>query len=150
MGAPRLSASRVWVLVMVGSVAVAYANPALIPRASPGPAATDESPTETARPPATWPAFVPTTYRGDWTQLTWIDYPAGTYRFEWSAQGILPDGQISACQIDIHLEKISIASHHVAEGTTDRGAVTVSLPRGNYGLTIDGTGCEWTVAVQAA
>ncbi len=143
--------------MIVGSVAVAYVNPTLIPRASVVPAApAAASLTAIARPVTLTP---PTTYRGDWTQSTFVIYRAGDYTFAWEAVGVDPSGEAAACRIEIRIETlgagatgdaIRITARDVSAGSTERGSSTLALRGGAYDLTIDGTGCEWTVAVNAA
>lgn len=100
------------------------------------------------------PSFGPTTYAGNWTQLTGVAYPPGRYLFGWAVSAPSAAG----CAISIRLipvipppraQHVVIAARTLTAGATDTGSATVTVLGGDYDLLIDGTGCEWKVTVTA-
>lgn len=105
-----------------------------------------------------WPALE-SVYKGHGVHLTAVTIPVGHYTISWSAIGAGPDGcrMLVKLREDLYpsappsaplLPQTTLVDEPVAANGTSHGtaSMTTASAESQYSLTIDGTGCTWTVA----
>ncbi len=96
----------------------------------------------------------PEPYTGHGEHILTVDYPVGPYRLDWSAEGVWPDGRRDGCRLEVTAEgadaRVVMLSEAVGSGASRSGSATADLPGPTTVLTIDGTGCTWSVTIAPA